>query len=119
METKAMADNGENMIRKQLLALPCRAWNDVKDCFCIIVVPTGKKHGSGWMLMAIIGCNENCEPYEIAAYFDDIQWETQQTKYGFRTDMFYKNGCIRFHSREFKYQVGASLSTTEIKMVKK
>lgn len=114
-----MTDNGENMTRNQLLALPCRAWNDVKDYLCIIVVPTGKKHGSGWALMAIVGCNENGKPYEIAAYCDDIQWVTQQTEYEFRTDMFYKNSCIRFHSREFKYRVGASLSTTEIKMVKR
>lgn len=112
-------ENGENLTRKQLLSLPERKWNEIKKYHAVIVVPTGKKHSSGFALMALIGCNGNGEPYEIAAYCDDIQWITEVTRYGLRCDMFYKNCCLRFHSREFCFQISASLSTTEIKMIKR
>lgn len=112
-------ENGDNLTRKQLLSLPERNWNEVKKYYSVIVVPTGKKHYSGYALMALVGCNDNLDPYEIAAYCDDIQWMTEVTRYGFRCDMFYKNSCIRFHSSEFDFQIGTSLSTTEIKMIKR
>lgn len=114
-----MNENGENLTRKQLLNLPERNWDEVKEYSAVIVVPTGKKHDSGYALMAIVGCDENCKPCEIAAYCDDIQWLTRITEHGFRCDMFYKNSCLRFHSCEFNFQIGESLSTTPIKMSKK
>ena len=106
------------MTRKQFLELPVRAWNETKDYSAIIVVPTGRKHDSGFALMALVGCDEKGVPSEIAAYCDDIQWITKVTVYGFRCDMFYKNRCLRFHSNEFKFRVGRSLSTTEVGFVK-
>lgn len=37
----------------------------------------------------------------------------------FQCDMFYKNSCLRFHSNEFKFRVGCSLSTTEVEIIRK
>ena len=110
---------GNKMTRKQLLELPIRAWDETKDYSAIIVVPTGRKHDSGFALMALVGCDERGVPSEIAAYCDDLQWITKVTVYGFQCDMFYKNRCLRFHSNEFKFRVGCSLSTTEVEMIRK
>lgn len=112
-------ENGENLTRKQLLSLPQKDWKEIRDYGAIIVVPTGRKHDSGYALMALVGCNERYEPIEIAGYCDDIQWLTQITTYGFRCDMFYKNSCLRFHSNEFNFRIGMSLSSTEVTMIKR
>lgn len=65
--------------------------------------------------MALIGCNERFEPYEIAAYCDNIQWSAKLPEYDLRCDMFFGNNCLRFYSREFIFVIEQSLSTTEIK----
>lgn len=39
--------------------------------------------------MALIGCNERFEPYEIAAYCDNIQWSAKLPEYNLRCDMFF------------------------------
>lgn len=50
-----MDDLPKPITRKALLALPRRAWDRVTDYDAILVVPTGKKHDSGYSLMAIVG----------------------------------------------------------------
>ena len=38
---------------KELRNLPFRKWDEVKTYKSIVVVPSGKKHDSGWALMYI------------------------------------------------------------------
>ena len=64
------------MTRKQYLELPRRDWDKKKQYTAVIVVPTYKIHDSGFRLMALVGCGDDHKPYEIAAFCDDICWDT-------------------------------------------
>lgn len=108
------------MINKnKLKELPRRDWDERKPYDSICVIPSGKKHDSGYSLMYIIGMIDS-EPVEIAASCDDICWKIpEQMQHEFRTDMFYKPHVIHFWSRKFKFEVGASLSSTNVRLIKK
>ena len=116
-----MEKNIMEYTRKELLALPHRNWNDVTSYSSILLVPTYELHDSGWRLIAIVGCNDNGTPKEIAAFCDDIQWQTIRTDYGIRMDMIPKTNICRFHSvshsSAIRFQVGVSNSTTDVKIV--
>jgi hypothetical protein len=76
--------------------------------------------------MAIIGFNEQQQPYEIAAYCDDINWlfedaslcSTRFRLPSLRTDMFYPSGIIHFWQNEYVFEVGISISSTNVKALK-
>lgn len=103
------------MKRKELLDLPFRKWDEVKAYTSIAVVPSGKKHDSGWALMYIIGLDSEKRPVEIAAACDDICWEIPAAAgHNFRNDMFYPSGIIHFWSNGYSFKVGASLSSTDV-----
>jgi hypothetical protein len=105
---------------KDLKKLPFRDWDNVKTYHTIIVIPSGKKHSSGWALMYIIGLDTNREPIEIAAACDDICWKIPEgIEYDMRNDMFYPSGAIHFWSNKYNFQVGASLSSTDITLIPK
>lgn len=98
--------------KKELLALPERDWKKISSYDSLLIVPTRKKHNSGYNLFAIIGCNGSI-PIEIAGYMDDF--------YGHRGfDGFHINvsmkGIVRLRNGLIgrKFFVGANLSTTEI-----
>ena len=106
------------MKRKELLKLPVRDWDKITTYNAILVVPSGKKHDSGYMWMCIIGVDEKQNPVEIAACCDDIQWIIPEaTEHDFRNDMYFPSGIIQFHSYKYNFKVKASLSTTEIELV--
>ena len=116
--------------RDELLSLPNRAWNEVKQYESLIIVPTKHKHDSGWRLMAIIGCNkiDDCHnmPEEIVGYCDDIHVLSPDNsglnKFPinliglFQCDMLLSN-CIRFHSNYCNFEVGCCLSSTDVKLI--
>ena len=112
-----MEKNIMEYTRKELLALPHRNWNDVTSYSSILLVPTYKLHDSGWRLIAIVGCKDDGTPKEIAAFCDDVQWQTIRTDYGISMDMIPKTNICRFHSRRMRFQVGVSLSSTDVKIV--
>jgi hypothetical protein len=104
---------------KELRNLPFRKWDEVKNYKSIVVLPSGKKHDSGWALMYIIGLDSERKPIEIAAACDDICWKIPTaTEYNFRNDMFYPSGAIHFWSNGHSFKVGASLSSTDVFLVK-
>lgn len=102
---------------KELLKLPKKQFGKTTIYDSIVVINTKRKHDSGWALMAIIGLDETQKPIEIAAYCDDIHWEFNGLS--FKNDMFYPSGIIHFWSNKAKFEVGASLSTTDIKLLPK
>ena len=112
-----MEKNIMEYTRKELLALPHRNWNDVTSYSSILLVPTYKLHDSGWRPIAIVGCKDDGTPKEIAAFCDDVQWQTIRTDYGISMDMIPKTNICRFHSRRMRFQVGVSLSSTDVKIV--
>lgn len=104
---------------KGLRNLPVRAWDEKKAYNSVITIPSGKKHDSGWALIAIIGLDDNDNPIEIAAYCDDICWKIPNINEGsFRTDMFYPSGAVHFWSWDYEFMVGVSLSSTNIELIK-
>lgn len=104
---------------KELRNLPFREWDETKSYKSIVVIPSGKKHDSGWALMYVIGLNDEQVPIEIAACCDDICWKIPAAlEYDFRNDMFYPSGAIHFWSRKYSFKVGASLSSTDVSLIK-
>lgn len=76
-------------------------------------------HESGWRLIAIVGCGDDGKPKEIAAFCDDVEWQTPRTDYGIQMDMIPKTNICRFHSHSMKFRVGACCSSTEVAIVGK
>ena len=100
--------------KKKLLKSPVRKWDDTSNTYdSILLVPTGKKHESGFMHIAIIGVTykENKEEYEICGYPDDITFEFPKEV---RMDCFYPQGVLRYHECDGFFKVGLSLSTMTI-----
>lgn len=112
--------------RKELLALPQKPFSEVRKYAWILIVPTNRKHDSGWRLMALIGCTKGDDnkyrPTELIGYCDDINWifpdNIHYYKYlnRLRTDMTISN-CCRVWSDVFSFQVGCCLSSTDIKLI--
>jgi hypothetical protein len=101
--------------KKELLKLPQRKWDEIKRYHSILLVPTGRKHDSGWMLIALVGMNNNDEPEEIAAFCDDVCWVNLPDKeWEIRTDCFYPSGIMRVWGNKGKFEVGLSLSSTSV-----
>jgi hypothetical protein len=109
------------MNKKELLKLPYRKWDEIKEYNSIVIIPSGKKHPSGWMIMCVIGCDEDRCPIEIVACCDDISWiiPNNINEWDFRNDMYYPSGIIRYWSDEYNFQVGVSFISTLITLVKK
>jgi hypothetical protein len=111
--------------RAALLTLPHREWSDESPRYdSLLIFSTGKKHDSGWAMMAIIGVRKQI-PVEICtSCSDDIEWKMPAAKtYGdnkeytrgqYRSDCVIKSGALHVWTREGKFRVGASLSSTEI-----
>lgn len=104
----------------ELRKLGRRNWDEIKSYNSIVVIPSRKKHESGYALMYIIGIDPKGYAVEIAAACDDICWKIPKaTDHDFRTDMFYPSGAIHFWSCDYEFMVGASLSSTDITLIKK
>lgn len=107
--------------RKELLALPVRAWPDESTYDSLYLVPSGRKHESGYMCVAIVGIRDH-KPVEIAAFPDDIEWKMpQDTSYwgDMRMDCEYPSGILHPWSHRYAFKVGRALSSTTITLVKR
>lgn len=122
--------------RDDLLKLPCRAWDAAKTYDFLYIVPTRKKHDSGYSLIAIVGvCLEDsgAQWAEIAAYCDDVCW-TFPTAHPYdriregqhhnimRTDCLFPSGIFRIwgsgeHYFTGRFRIGAALSSTTVELV--
>ena len=108
--------------KKELLKMPVRAWNDTSRKYDqILLVPSGKKHDSGYMRIAVVGVyEEKGKPkYEIAAFPDDISCLFPIQDLGtfrfalVRMDCYYPSGILRYHGRG-KFTVSEAISSVEI-----
>lgn len=106
--------------RKVLDGLPTRDWQATSTYDAILIVPSGKKHDSGYHLMAIVGMR-GPQPVEIAAYCDDIGFQIPQASKLiagpylsdlYRCDMSWPAGITQLWGARFT--VGESLSTTNV-----
>lgn len=125
----------KNIKRKDLLVLPHRKWDEVKDYDFLLLTANGEKHDSGYAMIAIIGCiytDKNIDA-EIAATCDDIVWtmpvkhpygkiETGKNRMIMRTDCLFPSGIMRIwgsgeHYFKGKFRVGANLSSTDVELI--
>jgi hypothetical protein len=111
--------------RKDLLSLPQRPWNQTSIYDSVLLVPTGKKHDSGFSLIAVVGIRDY-EPIEIAAFCDDVNWYIDAmivcgtyTMPNLRTDMLYPSGIAHVWCRKKSFVVKESLSSTDIHVIQK
>lgn len=114
MTTRSLKKRDESRAsRTGLLKAPVRDWQTHSTYKEIFVIPTRKRHDSGWMLMAIVGKKDDGS-YERAAWCDDICWHTETThkEYAMRTDCTYPGGILHFWNATFT--VGSSLSSTDV-----
>jgi hypothetical protein len=103
-----------------------RGWNDTDKLYDRIwLIPSGEKHDSGYMHIAVVGVNVD---YEIVAYPDDISTFFPPIKYGdreqyefasVRMDCHYPQGILQYHGTNLKFRVSSLLSSIDIKIIKK
>lgn len=100
--------------RTGLLKAKDRDWQTKSSYKEIFVVPTRKKHDSGWMCMAIVGVLPNGKYEKAAAYCDDIGWlfKTTSTYSSMRNDCTYPGGILHYWDATF--EVGTALSSVTI-----
>lgn len=102
------------MKRKELLSLPCRQWDVVSFYDNIYIVPTRKKHESGYRLMAVVGM-DNSGQGKICAFCDDINCEVEVSPPRcMRIDMEPESNCCRFWGNDILFVVGVACSSTTI-----
>jgi hypothetical protein len=104
------------MKRKDLAVLSVRNWSTPSTYDAVCLVPSGKKHDSGWHLIAIVGINGET-PVEIAGYCDDISWHGDFQRV--RTDMYFPSGVARMWGNGLCFTVGHSLSSMDITVNRK
>jgi hypothetical protein len=99
--------------RDELLSAPHReSWQKPTTYHEIFIVPSRKKHDSGWHVMVIVGVKPD-GTFEQAAWCDDICWDVQgRAGYMMRTDCTFPSGILHFWGA--RYEVGMSLSSTDI-----
>ncbi len=111
--------------RKELMALPMRAWDRRTTYDSVLVISTKTAHDSGWAMMAVIGVNGGV-PVEVAARCcDDIEWIYPPRSVlgaGFiigqvRTDCCMASGAVHFWKRDKRFRVGPALSSLTIEQV--
>lgn len=121
--------------RKELLALPVRKWNQETVYDSLYILSSGKKHDSGYSLLAIIGLlyEEKRTLAEIAAFCDDLCWsfpmkhpydrvERDLHSMPLRFDCLWPSGILRAwasseHYFRGRFKVGISVSSTEVTLV--
>jgi hypothetical protein len=134
--TRGMKKLGKVIRRDDLLKLPARAWGEITVYDHLFIVPTRKKHDSGYSLIAIVGVmqdDKGVQRAEIAAHCDDINWSFpikhpyDRIREGehhcvLRTDCLYPSGIFRMwasgeHYFQGRFRVGRSLSSTDVALV--
>lgn len=112
-------------LRRDLLALPTREWSAVSEYDSLLLLSTGRKHDSGWAMMAIIGVRD-LKPVEIACrHCDDIEWKFPPMSIvgnglysigQMRMDCALKSGALHAWTNLGKFRVGVALSSVTVEL---
>lgn len=113
--------------RRDLLNSPQRgSWDSTSYYSSVLLVPSGKKHDSGYHLIALVGMVIQDEKYilELVGYCDDVEWQVSpnvELLWGknhlsniVQMDCSFPAGVIRVWSYKNHFQVGACLSSTTV-----
>ena len=98
---------------EQLLSLSVRDQCIKSTYDSILVVPTGHKSETGYMMMAIIGMKDRWELVEIAGYCETILWKVSEfinpSIENLKSDMDFETWVMHYFT-EWKFEVSAIFS---------
>ena len=112
-----------NYLRK----LPTRLWSEEETNTVyqnLTLVPTGKMHDSGYMIIAVVGKKLSGKEEICGQCSDDLSWiipnmknhnETMVPR--IRIDCLFPEGFIHIWSNHYYFKVDYPLSSTDIKLV--
>jgi hypothetical protein len=111
--------------RKELLSLPIRKWDHARlnmNFDSILMLPTDKKHDSGWRCMAVIGINKD-QLTLLSTCSDDINWHIPAPSYlgeiSLRCDCCFKNRAMHYWLNGCVFEVGMPNSSIDIRVVRR
>lgn len=109
-DNKEIRCNGAT--RKELLSLPHRDWDNCSRVYdSLMVLADGRMHGSGWGVIAIIGCRKQ-KPIEIISQCsDDISWHINHPM---RTDCAMPSRAMHFWTNGGEFRTGSALSSINV-----
>jgi len=105
-----------NITRTALEAAPEKKdWAATSVYDSIYLLPTRKKHDSGFHLICIVGAMKD-GTLEKAAWCDDICWHIHVSdgRLSMRTDMTYPGGIAHMWGWSLRFEIGMSLSSTDV-----
>ncbi len=112
--------------RKELMALPERAWDKPERYDTILLFPSKRKHDSGFARMVIIGCRDGMAVEIAVSSPDDLNWHVPNmhdygtfTLANLKTDCYLKNGGLQFWAHGKQFLFTCELSSTDIYIVPK
>ena len=97
----------EKISRKELLSVPAKDWKEeIRGVDCVWVIPSGRKHESGWAKMDFVATfNEREERIRFGGNCDDISFEGSH----FRMDCDWPSRIIHiWNPRKFTVTSGIS-----------
>lgn len=84
------------MNRKELLAVPKRKWDEALVATSVYVIPSGRKHESGYAQMDFVAVTEDGEKVGFGGVCDDVAFEGNH----FKMDCLHPSRIIRIWNRE-------------------
>ncbi len=116
----AVGSPGLKWTKKQLLKLPDAEWGGPERWWrALLIVPTRKKHDSGWSHIAIIGVNAEHQAELILAYPDDIAFPALCEPRGYnpiRMDSYHPQGVLRMWSSSYDFAIDYPTSSVDIQV---
>ena len=104
------------MTRKEFEQVPYReSWDSEVKCWSLIILPTRRKHSSGYRCMDFVAVDKSNYPICRCSGCSDVInlnyfTEQTQTQTDWNIDCLYKSGLLRLFSFRGEFYVGAALS---------
>jgi len=120
----------ENMTKKEFEALPFRGhFNTPVICDSIVILPTRRKHNSGWGCMDFVACREEKAICRLSGCSDVMgmncmtgisEVEQLWALKGWSIDCLFKSKLLHLWSRHsYEIKCGESLSSFDITFMKR
>lgn len=96
--------------RKELLSVPKREWNEViKNAVGVYVIPSGRKHDSGWACMDFVAELANGSKIRFGGWCDDVAFYGSK----FRMDCEYPSRIIHIWNSRGNFAITHDVSSID------